>query len=265
VMRLCALAALGTALFAGAALASGRAGAEDACTARPVIERFFAGLAAGDAAGVDQLFARDGEGWAWYAIADPAGQRLGSESRSRSTLGAYLAARINQHERITLVTIDENGGGNFTIRVQRRADDLRGGEAVQRVGKGWVSCSTGKINVFLLGGAPTPSTFGPCPRGVLPLTQDLRPAGNAVLRFVHRTYSEMSPALDIRGARVVWAKRARGLAEGYTARVKCGNVIQRRTAVVLVRLPQIGTREPNAWLRFYVSRLPTGWLVWRLV
>ncbi len=264
-MRLCALVATVAALSAGGALAAGRVGAEETCKARPVVERFFASLAAGDAAGAEQLFAQDGEGWAWYAIADPAGQRLGVESRRRSTLGTYLAARIERHERITLVAIDENGQGNFTIRVQRRADDLREGEAVVRVGKGWVSCGAEKINVFLLGGAPPPSTFGPCPRGVLPLTRDLRPAGRAVLRFLQVTFSEMSPALDLRAAWVVWAKRAPGLAEGYTARVKCGTVIQRRTAVVLVRLPRIATREPNALLRFYASRLPSGWLIWRLV
>lgn len=264
-MRRWALVVVVAALFAGGALAVERAAAQETCNARPVVERFFAALAAGDAAGAERLFAQEGEGWVWYAIADPAGQRLGTESRRRSTLGAYLAARIAQSERITLVSIVENGQGNFTIRVQRRADDLRDGEAVLRVGKGWVSCGTGKINVFLLGGAPAPSAFGLCPRAALPLTRDLRPAGSAVLRFLEKTYSEMSPALDIGGARVMWAKRAPGLAEGYTARVNCGDVIHRRTAVVLVRLPRIASREPNALLRFYASRLRNGWLVWRLV
>jgi hypothetical protein len=264
-MRLCALVTAVAALCAGAAVAGGRADTAETCAARPVVERLFAALAAGDAAGAEQLFTQAGQGWAWYAIADPAGQRLGAESQRRDTLGAYLAARVKQHERITLVSLDENGDGNFGIRVRRRADDLRGGKAVLRGGKGRVACGTSKIDVFLLGGAPSPSTFGPCPRAVLPLTGDLRPAGIAVLGFLRRTFSEMSPALDIRGARVVWAKRAPGLAEGYTARVKCGNAIQRRTAVVLVRLPRIATREPNALLRFYASRLPSGWLVWRLI
>ena len=264
-MKLVALVVAVAALSEGAALAGGRSAEQENCIARPAIERFFAALAAGDATAVEQLFAQEHEGWAWYAIADPAGQRLGTESRQRSTLGAYLANRIERHERITLVSLDENGSGNFTIRVQRRANDLRDGEPVPRIGKGMVSCSTGKINVFLLGGAPTPRTFGPCPRGALPLTRDLQAAGSAVLRFLRQTYSEMSPSLDIRGARVLWEKPAPGLTEGYTARVKCGTVTQRRTAVVLVRLPRIGIREPNAQLRFYASRLPSGWLVWRLV
>ena len=252
-MRLCAFVAAALALGVGAVLHVGGAEAGAACTARPAIERFFAALAAGDATASEQLFGHEADGWAWYAIADPAGQRLGEASRRRDTLAAYLAARIEQHERITIVSFDENGEGHFGIRVLRRADDLRGGRAVVRGGKGWVSCATGKINVFLLGGAPGPSTFGPCPRGVLPLGPDVGAAGPAVLRFVRETYSEMSPALDIRGARVAWIKRAPGVAEGYTARVKCGRVVQQRTAIVLVRLPRLTAGEPNARLTFYAS------------
>ena len=263
-MRLLALGAVAVAA-AGAALLGGHAHAAPSCEARPAIERFFTTLATGDAAAVDALFAREGEGWAWYAIADPAGQRLGEASKDRGTLRSYFAARIERNERMTVVSIDENTNGNFGIRVERSADDLRDGKPVVRLGKGWVSCETGKINVFLLGGAPSPRTFGPCPRGALPLTRDLRAARGAVLWFLQDTFSEMSPALDVRGARVVWAKRAPGISAGYTARVKCGRRIQQRTVVVLVRLPHIANGEPNASLRFYASRLRSGWLVWRLV
>jgi len=263
-MRLLALLA-GVVAAGVAAFMGGPADAAPSCEARPAIERFFATLAAGDAAAVEALFAQEGGGWAWYAIADPAGQRLGEASKDRGTLGSYFAARVARHERMTAVSIDENANGNFGIRVERRADDLRDGRPVVRLGKGSVSCATGKINVFLLGGAPSPPTFGPCPRGALPITQDLRVARGAVLRFVRDTFSEMSPSLDTRGARVAWAKRAPGIAEGQAARVKCGREIQRRTVVVLVRLPRIATGEPNASLRFYASRLRSGWLVWRLV
>ena len=89
--------------------------------------------------------------------------------------------------------VDENGTGNFGISVERRADDLRDGNWVQRGGKGWVSCTTGKLNVWSLGGAPPPRTFGPCPQGTLPLARtDLAAASAAVLRFVRDVYSEMS-------------------------------------------------------------------------
>lgn len=263
-MKLLALGAAAV-VAAGASLVEGQADAAASCEARPAVERFFALLAAGDAAAVDALFAQEGEGWAWYAIADPAGQRLGAASKDRGTLASYFAARTERNERMTVVSLDENANGNFGIRVERMADDLRDGKPVVRLGKGWVSCETGKINVFLLGGAPSPRTFGPCPRGALPLTGDLRASRNSVLRFVQNTFSEMSPALDIRGARVISAKRASGIAEGYSARVQCGREIQRRTVVVLVRLSRIATGEPNASLRFYASRLRSGWLVWRLI
>lgn len=263
-MRLLALLAAAV-VAAGAALVDGRAEAAASCEARPAIERFFATLTAGDVAAVDALFAQVGEGWVWYGVADPAGQRLGDASKDRGALSSYLAERVEQREQMTILDIDENGDGNFGIRVRRRADDLHGGRPVERLGKGWVSCATGKINVFFVGGAPPPRTLGPCPRGALPLSRDLRPAGSAVLRFVQQTLSEMWPALDIRGARVVWAKRAPGLAEGYSARMTCGRETQQRTAVVLVRLPRVASGEPNATLRFYASRLRSGWLVWRLV
>ncbi|MGH3071238.1 MAG: hypothetical protein ACRDNB_03070 [Gaiellaceae bacterium] len=262
-MRLLALSAAVVAVCG--ALVQGRAEVSVSCKARPAVEHFFATLASGDAAAADELFAQDAEGWAWYAVADPAGQRLGDESRRRGTLRSYFASRVAQHERLRVIELDENANGNFGIRVERRADDLRGGTPVTRLGKGWVSCTTGKINVFLLGGAPAPPTFGRCPKAALLLTRDLRAAGRAALRFVQAAYSEMSPALDVRGARVLWTKPARGIAEGYAARVKCGPEVQRRTAVVLVRLPRIARGEPNALLRLYASRLRGGWLVWRRV
>ena len=46
-----------------------------------------------DLARVDELFARGGERWSWYSVADLAGQRLGADAQSRSSLPAYFAAR----------------------------------------------------------------------------------------------------------------------------------------------------------------------------
>ena len=83
-----------------------------------------------------------------------------------------------------------------------------------------------------------------------------------MLRFVRDVYSEMVPAYDVTGARVTEAALAPGNVLGYTARVKCGREIQRRTAVVEVRLPRV-TPSRYAQPAFRVAHA-AGWLVWRL-
>ena len=164
---------------------------------------------------------------------------------------------------VRLLRFQEGGDGNFTFLLRRRADDLR---AVERVGKGWVSCSTGKLGVWGIGGAPSPPTFGPCPRGLLPVARtDVPAATEAVLRFVRRVYSELAPALDVEGARVTSAGPAVGNVLGYTARVRCGRAVQGRTIVVAVRFPRVRAGDPAGAAAFYVSRTRAGWLVWRLV
>lgn len=236
------------------------------CDARPVVEEFTAALNQGDLARLDQLFARDGEGWNWYSVGDRAGQRLAPASHVRDTLSGYFASRVAQHERLSLINIDENGNGHFGLLLTRRADDLRDGEPVQRAGKGWVSCSTGKIGVWSLGGAPPPRSFGSCPRGTLPITRtDLRAARLAVLRFVRATLSEMWPGLDLTAARVTRSTLAVGNAKGYAARVKCGRSVQRRTAIIEMRFPRVDPGERLSSSAFYVSRTRTGWLVWHLI
>ena len=233
------------------------------CSARPPVDAFVAALNGGDLDAVDDLFAREGEGWVWYFANDRAGRRLGPAARRRDTLRGYFADRIRRHEAFRLLRFEEGGDGNFTFLVRRRADDLR---AVERVGKGWVSCRTGKIGVWGIGGAPSPPTFGPCPRGLLPVTRtDVGAATAAVLRFVRNVYSELVPSLDVAGARVTSAGPAVGNALGYTARVRCGREVQRRTIVVAVRFPRVQAGDPAAVGAFYVSRTRAGWLVWRLV
>lgn len=240
--------------------------AATSCDARPVVEQFFAALAAGDLDRLDALFGTEAEGWRWYSVGDRAGRRIGyADSMNRSTLRAYFASRIARHERFRLVKIDENGNGNFGILVERRADDLRNGEWVRRQGKGWVSCTARTINVWSLGGAPPPRTFGPCPQGTLPIAaSDLPAARRAVVRFVRDVFAEIAPALDVTGARVTRTALAPGNVLGYAARVRCGREIQRRTAVVEVRLPRVAP-SPHATPAFYASRTRAGWLVWRLV
>jgi hypothetical protein len=230
------------------------------------VEEFMSALNRGDLARLDQLFAREGEGWNWYSVGDRAGQRLTPASHVRDSLGGYFASRVAEHEQLSLIRIDENGNGNFGLLLVRRADDLRDGEPVQRNGKGWVSCSTGKIGVWSLGGAPPPRSFGPCPQGTLPLRRtDLGAARSAVLRFVRDTLSEMWPGLDLVGARVTQSTPAVGNAKGYHARIKCGRFVQRRTAIIEVRFPRVDPRERLSSSAFYASRTRAGWLVWRLV
>ena len=190
----------------------------------------------------------------------------GASERPRRAATRFAATsrdRIRRHETFRLLRFEEGGDGNFTFLLRRRADDLR---AVERVGKGWVSCSTGKLGVWGIGGAPTPPTFGPCPRGLLPVARtDVPAATAAVLRFVRDVYSELVPSLDVAGARVTRAGPATGNALGYTARVRCGRAVQQRTIVVAVRFPRVRAGDPAAAGAFYASRTRGGWLVWRLV
>jgi ketosteroid isomerase-like protein len=246
------------ALAAAAALATTHeAAAAGGCSARPAADAFAAALSRGDLAAVDDLFAREGEGWVWYFANDRAGRRLGEAAGRRGTLRAYFAARIRRHETFRLLRFEEGGDGNFTFLLRRGADDLR---TVERVGKGWVSCTTGKIGVWGIGGAPSPPTFGPCVRGALPLGRgDVDDASAAVARFVRTVYSELAPSVDVAHARIGRAAPAVGNVLGYTARVRCGREVQRRTIVVEVSFPNL---RPVA---FYVSRTRSGWLVWRLV
>jgi hypothetical protein len=227
------------------------------------VDAFVGAFNRGDLAAVDDLFAREGEGWVWYFANDRAGQRLGKAAARRDTLRGYFADRIRRHETFRLLRFEEGGDGNFTFLLRRRADDLR---AVERVGKGWVSCSTGKLGVWGIGGAPAPRTFGPCPSRLLPVTRtDVPAAAAAVLRFVRDVYSELVPSLDVRGARVTRAGPATGNVLGYTARVRCGRAVQQRTIVVAVRFPRMRAVDPASGGAFYASRTRGGWLVWRLV
>jgi hypothetical protein len=258
---------LGVLAISAAAVSSGAAeGAAPSCAARPFVDDFVAALNAGDLARLDELFADESAGWVWYFVNDRAGQRLGDAAGRRDTLRIYFAARIRQREALRLVDFRDGGNGNFTFVLIRRANDLRGGSPVTRAGKGWVSCETGKLGVWGLGGAPPPATFGPCPRGAQLLTRGALPAAAAAaLRFVREVFVEMSPSLDLRGARVIRATLAPGNVKGYAARVRCGRDVQRRTAVVEVRFPRIAAGERTGAAAFYVSRTRGTWTVWRVI
>ncbi len=256
------LAALTTPLVA---LAAEPAASPDAvsCSARSTVDEFVAAIGRGDLDRLDSLFAGESEGWAWYSVADRSGQRLGVAARKRATLRSYFAERVRQHEQLRIVEFTESSSGNFTFRLQRRADDLFGERLVVRLGKGRVVCEAGQIGVWSLGGAPLPPTFGPCPRDALPVSStNFGAARAAVMRWVGSVYSQVSPAIDVRGLRATGARTAVGTAVGYRARVKCGREIQRRTVIVTVRFPRMSASSRLASTSFYASRTRTGWLVW---
>lgn len=254
VVAVAALAGLAVTAPAQAAPAGG-------CPTRPAVDAFVAALNGGDLVRLDQVFAQEGAGWVWYFVNDRAGRRLGAEAERRETLRAYFAVRIARHETLRVLRFEEWANGNFTFVVSRRADDLHGGRPVERAGKGWISCATGTLGVLGLGGAPAPATFGPCVRGALPLRDagDAARATAATRRFLRGVYAEMAPSLDVAHARIARAGPAAGNVLGYSARVRCGREVQRRTIVVVVVFPRV---RPVA---FYVSRTRAGWLVWRRV
>jgi hypothetical protein len=253
--------AVAAAVLVGLAAAPSPAAAAGDCATRPTVDAFVAALNGGDLDRLDELFAPAGTGWVWYFVNDRAGRRLGAEAGQRQTLRSYFARRIARHETLLVLRFAESVNGNFTFLVRRRADDLHGGRPVDRAGKGWLSCETGKLGVWGLGGAPAPKTFGPCVRGALPLRGpgDLEPATAAVRRFLRVVYAEHAPALDVAHARITGAAPAADNVLGYAARVRCGRAVQRRTVVVEVSFPRV---RPAA---FYVSRTRAGWLVWRRV
>jgi hypothetical protein len=261
-MRFVALAAVLMALCAGAVTISEAAVAS--CDPRPQVDAFVEALNAGDLDALDSAFAT-GPRWRWYSVADLAGQRLQAASKDRGTLRAYFAERIARHETLRLLEFRRHADGNFTYLLRRSADDLVGGRADERQGKGWLDCESGKIGVWSLGGAPPPATFATCPRSAQPLPSDLTPARRAVIAFVRGVFAEMVPGLDVRGARVAPARRAAGALDGYTARVRCSRAVQRRTAIVRVTFPQVDAGDRLRSVVFYVSRTPARWVVWRLV
>ena len=244
-----------------AAAAPTQAAPAGGCQTRPAVDALVAALNGGDLERLDQVFAQEGAGWVWYFVNDRAGRRLGREAERRDTLRAYFALRIARHETLRVLRFEEWANGNFTFVVRRRADDLHSGRPVERAGKGWVSCATGTLGVWGLGGAPAPATFGPCVRDALPLrgAGDLAAAIAATRRFLRDVYAEIAPSLDVAHARITRASPAAGNVLGYAARVRCGRDVQRRSIVVEVAFSRV---PPEA---FYVSRTRAGWLVWRRV
>jgi hypothetical protein len=112
-----------------------------------------------------------------------------------------------------------------------------------------------------------------CPRDPLPITNADRPtAKRAVLRYLRRAYR--SPALIngkslmgdlLRGAKLS-ARLATDPRAGFRLmpKLECGTRVWRRTIIVAAYLPAVARQAGTdlAQLTFFVSRQPSGWVVW---
>lgn len=164
-------------------LPSGTATTTSQCTpdtVHQVVDRFIEAFDRGDVAQLDQLFARDGEGFHWYST-DAPGQRLNAEASNRDSLMAYFAARHLQHERLALNSLDitytNDMEAGFWFRVTRSADD--GLPATAYNGKGGVQCMFAPSS--LNGWAMDPSSWSPLE--LLPETAALLFLGTATVAF----------------------------------------------------------------------------------
>jgi hypothetical protein len=67
--------------------------------------------------------------------------------------------------------------------------------------------------------------------------------------------------MDVRGADARAALAPSTVRGGY-ARMTCGRLVWRRTAVVFVRLPRMGWSASLSSPVFYAGRTSRGWVVW---
>ncbi len=213
------LAALAAAAVAAAT--ADHTAAAATCSARPAVDAFVIAFNRGDLGAVDDLFAREGEGWVWYFANDRAGQ---PPRRCRRASRHPCAATSRT--------------GSAGTRRSGCSASTREATATSRSCSGGAPTTCGPSSGSARGGSPAAPassasggsaarrrqpTFGPCPRSLLPVARaDVPAATAAVLRFVRRVYSELAPSLDVEGARVTGAGPAVGNALGYTARVRCG-------------------------------------------
>jgi hypothetical protein len=128
---------------------SGSSGTSNPCTAtdvHQVVNRFIDAFNRGDLAQLDHLVSD--QLFSWYST-DAPGQRFNAEAEDRGTLMAYFAARHQQHERLTLNSLDvgftNDRAGGFAFSVTRSADD--GLPPTRYGGKGEVQCAIKPISL----------------------------------------------------------------------------------------------------------------------
>jgi hypothetical protein len=156
-VRTLVTAALGCVLAAGCAADGSQPGhargaaAEErpAACSRAAVDRtvraFLDAFNRGDPSALSYIAPSGG----WYSVAD--GRRSHFRTDSHRGLPEYFARRHRRGERLRLLRLKVtygNGLGHIGFRLARHADDLRGTIAV---GKGAVSCDTGRIVVWSMG------------------------------------------------------------------------------------------------------------------
>ena len=113
-----------------------------------VVDRFIDAFNRGDLAQLNQLVSD--QLFSWYST-DAPGERFNAEAEDRGTLMSYFAARHQQHERLTLNSLDvgftNDRKGGFAFSVTRSADD--GLPPTRYGGKGEVQCAIKPISLSL--------------------------------------------------------------------------------------------------------------------
>jgi hypothetical protein len=128
-----------------------------------LVDQFVRAFNAGDQPALQRLWARAGQGFAWYST-DAPGRRIDPAARDRSTLGAYFAERHAHQEALRLTSFQFNGYtsgyGNFQYELIRQANDLA---ATAYVGKGAAVCDTSlrTLGVWSMASGPASSAL-PC-------------------------------------------------------------------------------------------------------
>jgi hypothetical protein len=121
---------------------------------RALVDRFITAFNRGDVKRLDRLFTR-GMWWRWYAVGTAPGKRIQKAAFNRNTLVKYFRARHKQHERLELLSFQYNGRSNgyahFQYELLRRADDMAAPLPRTYVGKGAMSCWTGRLAVWGMG------------------------------------------------------------------------------------------------------------------
>jgi len=121
---------------------------------RDLVNRFISAFNRGDAKQLDRLFAR-GMWWRWYAVGTAPGKRIQKAAYNRATLVKYFLARHKKRERLELISFQYSGRwdgyGHFHYELLRRANDMTAPLPRTYVGKGAMSCWTGRLALWGMG------------------------------------------------------------------------------------------------------------------
>jgi hypothetical protein len=119
---------------------------------RAAVRAFAAAYSAGHAGLAANLFAEEPR-FEWFSSGPP-GRRLGAKAFDRSTLAAYFASRVREHERLRIVQLTggrfdgRNDAFNFSGKLIRTATD-GSSPARPRDFKGAAMCLAGRLRFIV--------------------------------------------------------------------------------------------------------------------